>query len=94
MYLSAVLVSIPQDIGYGVTANIAASHAAARGSIPRIRIIFFLQSIITAPCSFKRVTRPAQESSENAFLIAQSSKEYAHTAYRYGYSSSNIYISL
>ncbi len=30
---------IPQ-IGYGVTANIAASHAAARGSTPRIRITF------------------------------------------------------
>jgi hypothetical protein len=30
------------EIGYGVTANIAASHAAARGSIPRIRITFFL----------------------------------------------------
>ena len=28
------------SIGYGVTANIAASHAAARGSIPRIRILF------------------------------------------------------
>ena len=28
-------------IGYGVTANIAASHAAARGSIPRIRTFFW-----------------------------------------------------
>ena len=28
------------QIGYGVTVNIAASHAAARGSIPRIRITF------------------------------------------------------
>ena len=28
------------SIGYGVTANIAASHAAARGSIPRIRVLF------------------------------------------------------
>ena len=28
-----------QNIGYGVTANIAAFHAAARGSIPRIRVI-------------------------------------------------------
>ena len=27
-------------VGYGVTANIAASHAAARGSIPRIRVLF------------------------------------------------------
>ena len=31
------------QIGYGVTANIAASHAAARGSIPRIRVLFFAQ---------------------------------------------------
>jgi hypothetical protein len=38
---------IPQ-IGYGVTANIAASHAAARGSIPRIRITFFLFSLPSA----------------------------------------------
>ena len=37
-------------LGYGVTANIAASHscsrefsAAARGSIPRIRMLFFFQ---------------------------------------------------
>ena len=29
-------------IRYGVTANIAAFHAAARGSIPRIGIQFFL----------------------------------------------------
>ena len=38
-------VSNGQDdiIGYGVTANIAASHAAARGSIPRIRIVFALR---------------------------------------------------
>ena len=27
-------------VGYGVTANIAASHAAARGSTPRIRVLF------------------------------------------------------
>ena len=27
-------------VGYGVTANIAASHAAARGSTPRIRVFF------------------------------------------------------
>ena len=30
------------SVGYGVTANIAASHAAARGSIPRIRVNFFI----------------------------------------------------
>ena len=34
-------------IGYGVTANIAASHAAARGSIPRIRILFVFPSPLT-----------------------------------------------
>lgn len=28
------------SIGYGVVANIIASHAIARGSIPRIRIVF------------------------------------------------------
>ena len=28
------------SVGYGVTANIAASHAAARGSIPRTRVLF------------------------------------------------------
>ncbi len=33
---------LPEQVGYGVTANIAASHAAARGSIPRIRMSFFL----------------------------------------------------
>ena len=36
-----VICRISKDIGYGVTANIAASqkvHAAARGSIPRTRI--------------------------------------------------------
>ena len=32
--------SIHFRVGYGVTANIAASHAAARGSIPRIRSLF------------------------------------------------------
>ena len=34
---------IPKEVnavGYGVTANIAASHAAARGSTPRIRVFF------------------------------------------------------
>ena len=41
-------------VGYGVTANIAASHAiaAARGSIPRTRIFsihFFLHSRRVAP---------------------------------------------
>ena len=30
-------------LGYGVTANIAASHAAARGSIPRIRTFCYRQ---------------------------------------------------
>ena len=34
-------------IGYGVTANIAASHAAARGSIPRIRRLFVFPSPLT-----------------------------------------------
>ena len=29
------------SIRYGVTANIAAFHAAARGSIPRIGVLFF-----------------------------------------------------
>ena len=33
-------------VGYGVTANIAASHAAARGSIPRIRVPFFVNDLI------------------------------------------------
>ena len=35
---------IPKEVnavGYGVTANIAASHAAARGSTPRIRVFLF-----------------------------------------------------
>jgi hypothetical protein len=40
--LICATVFLLQQVGYGVTANIAASHAAARGSIPRIRIIFFL----------------------------------------------------
>ena len=31
-------------VGYGVTANIAASHAAARGSIPRIRNLLFIRA--------------------------------------------------
>ena len=37
--------SILFNIRYGVTANIAAFHAAARGSIPRIGVSFFLRSI-------------------------------------------------
>ena len=41
------------NIGYGVTANIAASHAAARGSIPRIRIFF-----IFFPCTDNRKSFP------------------------------------
>ncbi len=32
-------------LGYGVTANIAASHAAARGSIPRIRMVFIVSGL-------------------------------------------------
>jgi hypothetical protein len=31
---------VEAKVGYGVTANIAASHAAARGSTPRIRVRF------------------------------------------------------
>ena len=36
-------------VGYGVTANIAASHAAARGSIPRIRVLFVHEGINVGP---------------------------------------------
>ncbi len=32
-------------VGYGVTANITASHAVARGSIPRIRNLFYTHCV-------------------------------------------------
>ena len=37
------------QLGYGVTVNIAASHAAARGSIPRIRIMFCFACKLVGP---------------------------------------------
>ena len=52
--LDGLLQAVTLPIGYGVTANITASHliAVARGSIPRIRGLFFLWPRIS------RVFRP------------------------------------
>ena len=40
-------------IGYGVVANIIVSHTIARGSIPRIRILFIHSVEIEDQCSAK-----------------------------------------
>ena len=37
-YYKVLLSNLLLSIGYGVTANITASHAVARGSIPRIGV--------------------------------------------------------
>ena len=51
------------QVGYGVTANIAASHAAARGSIPRIR------SNVVRKISFLRHHRSFCLQSQDRFYL-------------------------
>ena len=52
-------------IGYGVTANIAASHAAARGSIPRIRVRFLFVSYFRCGLS----SHPPSQTRTSATLL-------------------------
>lgn len=75
------------EVGYGVTANIAASHceeyvrnAAARGSIPRIRVTF---SPVSLPHSvhmyFNACTRDREPDSTRSILCYLSCFHSAHT---------------
>jgi hypothetical protein len=86
------------QIGYGVKANIAASHAAARGSIPRIRIIFYFHgSTISTEKDLplrvrhhsgeirgNQITHTHQISSETVIMHANSIARLGQTLFQQG----------